>query len=91
MIAKIDFKHLKKYDFDSMRTRFVYMTKDQVMEEFSKVLNNSHLLGILLQNGIINEERYFELIEPLQEAEAYLGKYLAICYLMENGYEFNEE
>lgn len=79
---------LMRYDVEKLKSRFVFMSDSEVMEECAFIINRLKYLGVLIDNAEISETEYFAQTEPLLDAEFYICIYLAIKYLLDNGYTY---
>ncbi len=73
------------YNFEELKDRFPHMTDTEVMEEYTKVLRERQKINDMPYNI----EEYNIYMPPLDEAENYLGNYLACLYCEEHGVEIS--
>nr|CRY97532.1 hypothetical protein [uncultured prokaryote] len=69
------------YDFEKLKLKFQFMTKDEIIQEWLKV---SDLHRQLMDCSI---EDVFEYCEPIDQAREFLGFYLADLLCSISGYK----
>lgn len=71
------------YDFEKLKSRFEFMSKDEIIQEWIKLSEiHKHLMTCDL-------ETVGEYCEPIDQAREFLGFYLANLYCIESGYKID--